>query len=304
LLGTYERGELEAACKEAILGTDRPPRRGAARLWDGWQSPLENWPAGREPAVRSALLSVLQEAQSPDLRQRAVERLASWWAELPVGERDGRLGAALHDPSEFVRKEAMLAAGQIQAAWTEADLIGALTGHPPTITPTPPAPADELETSDPGADSIIHGASVSEAEFAGLALGYLRSRRAQPQIDQQASATGSAMLRVAGSLYDDRCDLLTAEDFHTTQPANQPLQLAAVEAVVRCRGSHALDLALSYRQASHWWEEERVAATLKAMLVAAGAPGAGVLEQATTLPQLRGWYQQYGPKYLERFGDN
>lgn len=141
-------------------------------------------------------------------------------------------------------------------------------------------------------------------DVTGLAPGYPRSRRAQLQIDQQASATGSAMLRVARSLYDDRCDLLTAEDFHTTQPANQPLQLAAVEAVVRCRGRHALDLALSYRQASHWWEEDRVAATLKAMLVAADAPGSGLLEGAKTLPQLRGWYQQYGPKYLERFGEH
>ena len=302
LLRTYERGELETVCKDAILGMDRPLRRGAARVWDSWRSPLENWQSGRDPAVRSALLSVLQEAQSPELRQRAVERLTSWWAELPVSERDRRLRAALHDPSEFVRKKAMLAAGQVQAAWAEDDLVGALAGHLPTVAPAPPVPPEEVETSDLGADSIIHGGAVSEAEFAGLALGYLRSRQAQSQIDERASATGSPMLRVARSLYDERCDLLTADDFHTTKPANQPLQLAAVEAIVRCRGKHALDLALSYRQASHWWEEERVAAMLRSMLLAADPPGADTLKAATTLPQLRGWYQQYGSKYLERFG--
>ena len=111
------------------------------------------------------------------------------------------------------------------------------------------------------------------------------------------------MLRVARTLFDDRCDLLTAEDFRT-KDYNQPLQLAAVESVVRCRGKHGLDLALGYRQATHWWEPERVAAALKPMLLAADPPGASILKTATTLPELRGWYQQYGMEYVKRLRGN
>jgi hypothetical protein len=282
-----------------LLGTDRQLRRGAARLWDGWQSPLEHWQGGRDPALRSVLLSVLQEGQSPDLRQRAVSLLASWWAELAVAERDGRLRAALQDPSEPVRQKAMLAAGQLQATWAEDGLIRLLAGQPATIVPLPPVPPDEVDTPDQSADRIVRGSPISEAEFAGLALGYLRSRRAQPLIDERAAGSGSAMLRVARALFDDRCDLLTAEDFRT-KDYNQPLQLAAVESVVRCRGRHGLDLALGYSQATDWWEPERVAAALKAMLLAGNPPGASILKTATTLPELRGWYQHYGMEYVER----
>jgi hypothetical protein len=303
LLGTYGRGELEDVCRAALLGTDRQLRRGAARLWDGWQSPLEHWQGGHDPALRSTLLSVLQEGQSPDLRQRAVCLLASWWAELPVAERDSRLRTALQDPSEPVRKQAMLTAGQLQAAWAENGLIHVLAGQPATIVPLPPVPPDEVDAVDQSVDRIIQGSPISEAEFAGLALGYMRSKRAQPLIDERATASGSAMLRVAHALFDDRCDLLTADDFQT-KDSNQPLQLAAVESVVRCRGKHGLDLALGYRQATHWWEPERVASALKAMLLAGDPPGASILKTATTLPELRGWYQQYGTQYGQRLRGN
>jgi hypothetical protein len=303
LLRAYDRGELETACRAALLGTDRQLRRGAARFWDGWQSPLEHWQAGREPALRSALLSVLQEAQSPDLRQRAISLLASCWAELPVNERDTGLRAGLQDPSEPVREEAMLAAGRLQATWAEDQLVRVLGGQPAPVVPLSPAPPDEVETVDLGADRIARGSPVSEAEVAGLALGYLRSRRAQPPIEQRAAASGSAMLRVARALYDERCDLLTPGDFRT-KDSNQPLQLAAVESVVRCRGKHALDRALGYRQATHWWEEDHVAEVLKTMLLVGSPPGASVLKTAKTLPELRGWYQEYGTEYLERIRGN
>ena len=106
------------------------------------------------------------------------------------------------------------------------------------------------------------------------------------------------MLRVARALYDERCDLLTAGDFRT-KDSSQALQLAAVESVVRCRGKHALDLALGYREATHWWEEGHVAGVLKTMLLASDPPGASVLRTAKTLAELRGWYQEYGAKYVE-----
>lgn len=301
LLRTYDQRELEAVCKAALLSGDRQLRRGAGRFWDGWQSPLESWRPGREPAVRSALLDVLQEGQSPDLRQRALSLLARWWAELPADERDRRLRAGLHDPSEAVRDQAMLAAGRLQATWAEDQLIGVLEGQPVRIVPPPPVPPEEMETVDLRADVFSRGKSISEGELAGLALGYLRSARARPLIEELAAGSGSPMLRVARALYGGRCDLLIADDFRT-RDANQALQLAAVESVVRCSGRPGLELALGYRQATQWWEEDHVAAVLKAMLLAGHPPGASVLKAATSLPELRGWYQQFGDELAARDG--
>lgn len=298
LLKTYRRSELEDVCEAALRGTDRRLRRGAARFWDGWESPLQQWKGGPDSALRLQLLAVLQEAQSPDLRQRAVSRLASWWGELPEVERDRRLRAALQDPSEPVRQEAMLAAGRLQAAWAEDGLLHVLAGQTPAFVPPPPPPPDEVEAFDLSADRIGYGSAPSEGEVAALALGYLRSRRAQPLIEERAAASGSAMFRVARALFDERCDLLIGDDF-AREDANQPLQLAAVESVVRCRGRHALDLAVGYEQATHWWEPEYVVGALKTMLLGADAPGADVLKKATTLPELRGWYRQYGAAYVE-----
>ncbi len=198
----------------------------------------------------------------------------------------------------------MLAAGRLGAAWAEDDLTRVLTGQPASIVPLPPVPPDEVDTVDERADRTATQFLISEAEFAAIALGYIRSRRAQPLIDARASASGAAMLRVARALYDERCDLLTADDFRT-KDSNQALQLAAVESVVRCRGKYALDLALGYREATHWWEEDHVAGVLKTMLLAGDPPpGASALKTAKTLPELRGWYQQYGAKYVERTRGN
>jgi hypothetical protein len=40
------------------------------------------------------------------------------------------------------------------------------------------------------------------------------------------------------------------------------------------------------------------------MLLASDAPGASILRTATTLPELLGWYQQYGAEYLKRSRGN
>jgi hypothetical protein len=297
LLRTYSRGELEAVCQTALLGDDRQLRRGAARFWDSWQSPLESWPADGGPALRSALLTVLQESRSPDLRQRALSLLLEWWGELPATERERRLQAGLHDPSEPVRRKAMLVAGQAGATWAESLLLRVLGGAPAETVALPTVPADEEDPTDSGAEPT--GRDAPSSEIAGLALGYLRSRQALPLVEERAAANGSAMLRVARSLIEDRCDLVIADDFRT-HDYNQVLQLAAVESVVRCRGRYGLDLALGYRQATHWWEPERVANDLKRMLLAADPPGEASLKTAKTLPELRGWYQQYGAEYLRR----
>lgn len=81
-------------------------------------------------------------------------------------------------------------------------------------------------------------------------------------------------------------------------------RVAAVASVVRCQGRHGLDLALSYRQATHWWEPEQVANDLKLMLLAGDPPGRASLVPAKSPAELRGWFQQYGAEYLSRLAGN
>jgi len=68
---------------------------------------------------------------------------------------------------------------------------------------------------------------------------------------------------------------------------NQVLQLAAVEAVIRCRGRTGLGLAVCYQQATHWWEEDAVAKQLSAMLRAEQAPGNETLVDCQDLKTLQ-----------------
>src|SRR5262245_1039160 len=96
------------------------------------------------------------------------------------------------------------------------------------------------------------------ADTAALALGYLRSPRAGEALAHGDAPGAPAAKRVALALAAASCERLAAEDFRTPE-RDQALQLAAVEAVVRCQGRHALEHALAYRQASHWREPEQVA---------------------------------------------
>jgi hypothetical protein len=81
---------------------------------------------------------------------------------------------------------------------------------------------------------------------------------------------------------------------------NQALQLAAVEAVVREKGRVGLELVLGYQQASHWWEEERVAEKVRDMLLQNGAPRQGLLQSTKDLKVLRAWFDVHGAAYLSQ----
>jgi hypothetical protein len=74
-----------------------------------------------------------------------------------------------------------------------------------------------------------------------------------------------------------------------------------VEAVVREKGRVGLDLVLGYEQASHWWEEGHVVATVRDMLLQNGAPGGDRLRGIEDLEQLRAWFEANGSEYAQRF---
>ncbi|MFN8091957.1 MAG: hypothetical protein U0599_07010 [Vicinamibacteria bacterium] len=268
LLDRYSRRLLQAACEEGLLSDDIQLRRGAARFWSSWQSPVGR-SLGRETSTRAAFLDVLQDSEAPGQRDQGVAFLEEWWERLTPEERRSRLEAGLRDSSGIVRRRAMLVAGRRQAAWAEDGLLRALQ-------------------------------RANDSDAAALALGYMRSSLATSTFSASSTKAGPRALRVASAMLDGRCGLIQADDLRT-DPPDQSLQLAAVEAIVRCRGRHGLDLVMRYSSATHGWEPDIVSRRVRAMLLAEKAPGSSVLLSVSTLPQLRGWYEMYGRAYERRF---
>lgn len=159
----------------------------------------------------------------------------------------------------------------------------------------PDVPPDET-TDVPAAFEEVGGES-SDADLAGLALGYLGCTEAKDVL--AARQPSSPMNEVALALLGEP-ERLRQEHFQTADK-NQALQLAAVEAVIRCRGRTGLGLAVCYQQATHWWEEDAVAKRLSALLRAEQAPGSETLGDGKDLETLKKWWEQYGPAYLTRF---
>lgn len=95
-------------------------------------------------------------------------------------------------------------------------------------------------------------------------------------------------------------DRLKPEHFRLNE-RNTELQLAAVEAVIRCRGRAGLKWAMQYEQARFGWEKEVVARRLSAMLRGENAPGSDKLADCRDLETLATWYAELGGKYLVRF---
>jgi hypothetical protein len=188
----------------------------------------------------------------------------------------------------------MLFAGKVLHLGSAPHLMGVLTGQTPTTTLLPEVPPDEEEDVPEGHDDIA--GKRPEHEVAALALGYLRRKEAAEVISKKKPS--SPMYEVALALMGD-VRRLRPEHFRG-QEDNKELQLAAVEAVIRCKGRHGLKYAIDYNQATHWWEEEHVAKRLKRMLIAENAPGADTLRKTTTLADLAEWYKAHGAQYLRR----
>ncbi len=101
-LKQYDAATLAPAVSAALLGQDRQLRRGAARLWMSWQSPLKDWQPSNAAELHSIVLQVQQDAHYYPLRMEALKHLNAWQAELPAEEIDRRLSAGLHDPAPQV----------------------------------------------------------------------------------------------------------------------------------------------------------------------------------------------------------
>ena len=237
----------------------------------------------------------MQQARYYPTRQRALSRLEKWTDDLPADEIARRLEAGLHDPHPSVRRMAMIVAGRLQHQPAVPNLMQQLRGEPVTTKPLPKVPAEEAENVPAGFDHIA--AQRSEPEVAALALGYLNYRDAVPIIEQKRP--DSAMYDVALALLGD-VDRLRPEHFPVKE-RNKELQLAAIDAVVRCKGRRGLQFALEYRQSTHWWEEEYLVNQLAGMLISEQAPGQELLENCSKLKELAAWYDKWGKQYLERF---
>lgn len=302
VLKGYSKEELAGPVEDALLGNDRLIRRGAARLWQSWRSPLEDWSPEKLSRLQSVCLTVMQEARYYPTRQNAQLRLLRWASNLPDEEVERRLHAGLHDPHPGVRRSAMLAAGQLKWASACGYLLKQLAGETPATQPLPDVPEAERTDVPDGFDRIA--GNRPEAEVAALALGYLGFTEALVPIQEKLNSAQagekepSPMYEVAAALLGDM-DRLRPKHFNLGE-RNKELQLAAVDAVVRAKGRR-LELVFGYRQATHWWEEDRVVDRVRSMLVAENAPGGDLLKSCTNLKQLAAWHEKHGAEYQQRF---
>jgi hypothetical protein len=292
LLGGYNIAVLAAAAEEALLGRDRQARRGAARLWMSYRSPLDDWKPSNIAELRRIVVQVEQEARYYPLRMDAVSHLATWKESFAAEEIDRRLRAGLHDPAPQVRRKAMLIAGQIKHSASIATLMSVLQGKAITTEPLPDVPQWEKTDVPKGFGDVAKG--CSDVEVAGLALGYMNHAVAKSLLEHMQPRT--AMVEVSLVLLGDGSQL-KSEHFKSKDD-NQELQLAAVEAVIRFKGRHGLQHALDYRQATHWWEEEVVAERLSQMLREEKAPGSEKLQNCKNLEELQKWFNAHGAEYL------
>jgi hypothetical protein len=290
----YDLETLAAAAEAALLGDNRQVRRGAARLWMSYDSPLENWKPKNADALHRVVLQIEQDARYYPLRMNAMDSLWAWSKALTKEEIDRRIAAGLHDPAPPVRRKAMLVAGKLKHAPSEAKLIDVLQGKTLDLVELSDVPIAERTDVPQGFGDIA--ARCSDAEVAALALGYMESPRAEPLLE--AIEPRSAMVEVALALLGDGAQLKQA---HFDSDGNQELQLGAIDTVVRSKGKFGLAYAVKYRQATHWWEEAFVAKRLSKMLCDEKAPGSEALVDCDSLSKVEAWHQEHGAEFEKRF---
>jgi hypothetical protein len=293
LLRGFARDELTGAVQRALSGDDRRLRRGAARFWVAFRSPIKDWCPPDPGPYYAAVLDVQRQSRYRDTRMRGLQNLVSWHGELPPGRADELLQAGLRDPDPQVRRQAMLSAGEMRHQASKEMLLQILRGKPPDVQSLPEVPQDETDDVPQAFERV--GGDSSDADLAALALGYLGATEAKDLLAGWQPLT--PMAEVALALLGEP-ERLRKEHFQTPD-ANQTLQLAAVAAVIRNRGRAGLGYAVHYRQATHWWEEETVARRLSTMLRAEKAPGAEALDDYRDLTQLQQWWDRYGKKFLD-----
>lgn len=292
LLHTYDKEILKITIRKCLLGKDRLKRRGAARFWEGWKSPLENWNPPDVAKLHSIVLTVQQESRYYPLRQSALSNLYMWASELTDDEVSKRINFGLYDSNKSVRRQAMIVAGKMNFKKAIPYLLKVLNNESINTIPLPNVPKIELQDISIGFDDIA--GQRSEDQVAALALGYLNYTPVKKIINNKN----------ASYMYDIALALLGEFDYikpvhFKLEESNQELQLAAIEAVIRCRGKAGLKWAMEYKLNTYWWEPEYVLKELKGMLLENNCPGIKIVEKALSLKDLLNWYEEYGSSYLK-----
>lgn len=299
LLKDYSAAALGPVVEAALLGDDRRLRRGAARLWLSYSSPLEEWKPEQSAKLRNAVLAVQQVARDSSLRKDAISNVLWRASELTPDDVGRAILSALSDPVSDVRAEAILTAGILGHSPSIPRLMSALRKEQPRIAPLPDVPADEkADTEEPKAEVL----SMQETMRAALALGYLRHAEAKPVLEARLAevtpkSRASLGYGVALALLGDM-DKLPSEVFTVKDDSGskREIQFAAVEAIVRVSGAQGFDLAINGKYDSSYMEEE-VALKLIAMLRKLKAPGHETLRDKAALEGLRKWRKGQGAEF-------
>lgn len=211
---------LAPAATQALLGNDPVAKAGAIRLWVGPKSPLNDWKPADKKLYDNAL-DFLLGSEKPELRKVALRVVGSWALSAATTERI--LTALLKEKEPSLSRSAVLKAGRTGYAQAIPVLMEKLND-----------PAAQKVPQDEGEriDSEL-APRHPEAALAALALGYLRHEPARAVLTERAAQ--DPLYSVALALMGETERL--KEEHFASKDDNQPLQLAAVEAVVRAKGA-------------------------------------------------------------------
>ncbi len=298
MLKEYDAKDVQRAVDQALQGDDRRARRGAARYWRSWGSPLADWSPVHLDRLRQIVVDVMRESHYYPLRQDALRTVQSWRDSFTAEQQWKLVSSGLRDSHPGVRRAAMLTAGGLGLQSSADHLLRVLQVETSRMFPLPVVPADETVDLRDGFDDVAAGRP--EKEVAALALGYLGDRRAVEEIKRQSEE--SPMYEVALALLGIH-ERLKPEHFQLGE-RNSALQMAALKVVIDTQGAHGLQWATEYQQAEYWWEEDVVAAELSKMLVRQDAPGAQDLVNCSDLDEVVEWFARHGEDYLQRIDES
>lgn len=276
-LNACKQEALAPAVSQALLGNDPVAKAGAIRLWVGPESPLNDWKPADKNLYASAV-NFLLGSENPEIRKVALRMAGN--GEVSAATRERILTALLIEKDQSLSRSAILKASRTGYAQAIPVLMEKLND----------AAAQKVPQGDGEQIDSELAPRHPEAALAALALGYLRHEPARAVMRERAAQ--DPLYSVALALMGETERL--KEEHFATKDSNQPLQLTAVEVVVRAKGATGLSLVLKYDQATHWWEEEHVMEKITSMLIENKAPGAEQLRGKSDLEALDRWYQRHG----------
>ena len=223
-LDSQDEAILKSCIVGVIAGPDPRRARGATLYWFSGKG--KTW-ALKDSQTKA--LTILENGPDEEERLAAIAAMGKW-PQLDGSELAQYLKLAFHDPVDRVREEGYRLARRLKQSDFEPELL--------QIASAKTSQYREVAKFSPGEQpdrSVGYISTLQDWQWATLTLAYRKSGHLKELLGTlPASPTKDLALALAGLP-----EKLNAKHFDS----NSGFEEFVVEAVVRCRGSHGLDLA-------------------------------------------------------------